>query len=143
MVQTIGSRRVTSARGRPQEASISLHSGKALPLSGEAFPARGKLGKRKVEERRDKKSSVSGMCNLVFVCILNIAMGDTSDILEQTELRCCFTVLHSDTEGSEICVNMRLCLAPLTLSGLCHGLYYKVLCVDLRYYTPTLRESEI
>ena len=79
-----------------------------------------------MEERRDKKSSVSGMCNLVFVCILNIAMGDTSDdILEQTELRCCFTVLHSDTEGSEICVNMRLCLAPLTLTGLCHGLYYK------------------
>ena len=71
MVQTIGSRRVISARGRPQEASISLHS-------GEAFPARGKLGKRKVEERRDKKPSVSGMCNLVFVCILNIAMGDTS-----------------------------------------------------------------
>ena len=55
-----------------------------------------------MEERRDKKSSVSGMCSLAFVCILNIAMGDTSDVLEQTELRCCFTVLHSDTEGSEI-----------------------------------------
>ena len=121
MVQTIGSRRVTSARGRPQEASISLHS-------GEAFPARGKLGQRKVEERRAKKSSVSGMCNLVFVCILNIAMGDTSDVLEQTELRFCFTVLHSDTEGSEICqcVNMGLSRAPLTLSGLCHGLYHNV-----------------
>ena len=37
-----------------------------------------------------------------------------------------FAVLHSDTEGSEICVNMRLSLAPLTLSGLCHGLYHKV-----------------
>ena len=104
----------------------------ALPLSGEA----GKLGKRKLEERRDKKSSVSGMCNLAFVCILNIAMGDMSDILEQTELRCCFTVLHSDTEGSEICVNMRLCLALLTLSGLCHGLYYKVFVL---FYGITLR----
>ena len=93
-------------------------------------------GKWKVEERRNKKSSVSGMCNLVFVCILNIAMGDMSDILEQTELRCCFTVLHSDTEGSEICVNMRLCLALLTLSGLCHGLYYKVFAL---LYGVTLR----
>ena len=43
------------------------------------LPCQGKAGQEESGKwKRDRKSSVSGTYNLVFVCILNIAMGDTS-----------------------------------------------------------------